>query len=201
MDAREKKRTMILENAVKVFSQEGFEGTDVEEIARLSNVGKGTVYRYFGNKEQLFIESFLYTVKTFRDEMEDVLKSDLPLGDKVEKLLEQLINRLQEKEQLLRLYTLDMAKVARIMGKKGPLISAKKFSRMEILINFIRNEQKKGNVVDTISAESIASMILGSTQQVMGLYYIGYIKDFSEVSKRIREIVHFVKKVIIKEDV
>jgi len=62
MDDREKKKQMILENAINVFSKEGFEGTDVEGIAKLSNVGKGTVYRYFGNKEQLFVESFLYTV-------------------------------------------------------------------------------------------------------------------------------------------
>jgi AcrR family transcriptional regulator len=37
-----------------VFSEFGFRGTDVQVIADRAGVGKGTVYRHFGNKEDLF---------------------------------------------------------------------------------------------------------------------------------------------------
>lgn len=44
----------ILEAAEKVFSMYGYEKATLDEIIALADVGKGTVYKYFGNKEQLF---------------------------------------------------------------------------------------------------------------------------------------------------
>ena len=48
------KRQAILDACFKLFAERGFAGTDVEHVAQLAKVGKGTVYRYFGNKEELF---------------------------------------------------------------------------------------------------------------------------------------------------
>jgi len=48
------KRHAILEQAIRTFAELGFRGTDVQVIADRAGVGKGTVYRYFGSKEDLF---------------------------------------------------------------------------------------------------------------------------------------------------
>jgi TetR/AcrR family fatty acid metabolism transcriptional regulator len=48
------KQTDILNAAVKLFSERGFEPTTVDEIAAQAGVGKGTIYLYFENKEQIF---------------------------------------------------------------------------------------------------------------------------------------------------
>lgn len=49
------KHDAILDIALKVFAKEGFRNSDVQVIADLAGVGKGTIYRYFGNKEKLFL--------------------------------------------------------------------------------------------------------------------------------------------------
>lgn len=51
----DQKGRKILREALKVFAKEGFRNADVQVIADLAGVGKGTVYRHFGNKEQLFL--------------------------------------------------------------------------------------------------------------------------------------------------
>ena len=48
------KQAEILDAAMKLFSERGFERTTVDEIATRANVGKGTIYLYFENKEQIF---------------------------------------------------------------------------------------------------------------------------------------------------
>ena len=48
------KRVAILEQAIRTFAELGFRGADVQIIADHAAVGKGTVYRYFGSKEDLF---------------------------------------------------------------------------------------------------------------------------------------------------
>lgn len=51
------KRLEILDAAMKLFSERGFERTTVDEIAASANVGKGTIYLYFENKEEVFFAS------------------------------------------------------------------------------------------------------------------------------------------------
>lgn len=56
---REQKKTdtrqRILESAVRLFGQRGIEAVTVEEIADTAGVGKGTVYNYFGAKEDMVV--------------------------------------------------------------------------------------------------------------------------------------------------
>jgi AcrR family transcriptional regulator len=48
------KRQAILEEAIRAFAELGFRRADVQVIADRAGVGKGTVYRYFRSKEDLF---------------------------------------------------------------------------------------------------------------------------------------------------
>ena len=48
------KRQAILDEAIRTFAEVGFRRTDVQVIADRAGVGKGTVYRYFRSKEDLF---------------------------------------------------------------------------------------------------------------------------------------------------
>ena len=49
------RQKQILDVAAEVFSKNGYAHTQVDEIAKLAGLGKGTVYRYFKNKKQLFL--------------------------------------------------------------------------------------------------------------------------------------------------
>jgi TetR/AcrR family transcriptional regulator, mexJK operon transcriptional repressor len=51
-----RKHKAILDAATAVFLREGYLGTNMDEIAALSEVSKQTVYKHFASKEALFIE-------------------------------------------------------------------------------------------------------------------------------------------------
>lgn len=50
------RRQEILNAATKSFSLFGYKATTMNQVARLANVGKGTIYTFFKNKEELFDE-------------------------------------------------------------------------------------------------------------------------------------------------
>jgi AcrR family transcriptional regulator len=56
---REKKKQQthkaIVDAAVKLFAENGFEETSMEELAREAGVGKSTIYGYFEAKEEIFL--------------------------------------------------------------------------------------------------------------------------------------------------
>ena len=54
-ERQERRRAEILDAASSVFAAHGFAAADVQEIADKTGVGKGTVYRYFPSKEELFL--------------------------------------------------------------------------------------------------------------------------------------------------
>ena len=49
----EAKESSILDAAEKIFTQVGFDGAKVSEIARAASVAEGTVYLYYKNKQDL----------------------------------------------------------------------------------------------------------------------------------------------------
>jgi AcrR family transcriptional regulator len=51
----DERREIILDAALEVFSKGGFQDADVDEIAQLAQVGKGTVYRYYPSKRELYL--------------------------------------------------------------------------------------------------------------------------------------------------
>lgn len=51
---KEEKKLKIIKAAINVFAQKGFASTRIEDIAVKADIGKGTIYEYFKNKDDLF---------------------------------------------------------------------------------------------------------------------------------------------------
>jgi AcrR family transcriptional regulator len=71
----ERKKEEILKAAARVFAQRGFQSALVEEVARAAGVGKGTVYRYFKDKEDLFFSIIDHAVAKLIDSMKQASRS------------------------------------------------------------------------------------------------------------------------------
>lgn len=48
-------RNKILEQAKRLYSQTGYFNTQISDIIREAKIGRGTVYQYFKNKEDIFL--------------------------------------------------------------------------------------------------------------------------------------------------
>ncbi|MEF1229059.1 TetR/AcrR family transcriptional regulator, partial [Vibrio fortis] len=46
-----------LEEALKVFWEQGFEGTSLSDLTKAMGINKPSMYSAFGNKEQLFLKA------------------------------------------------------------------------------------------------------------------------------------------------
>lgn len=61
----------ILETAARLFDKRRYHEVRMEDVATQAGVAKGTLYRYFQDKEDLFIALLSTATDTFRREMED----------------------------------------------------------------------------------------------------------------------------------
>jgi AcrR family transcriptional regulator len=98
----EKRRLEILEKALDVFIDEGFENTTFQKIADLCGITRTTLYIYFRNKRDIFN----YSIKNMLLNVEkDLLrvKRDNSLGniEKINRIITLILGRMEESRRLL----------------------------------------------------------------------------------------------------
>jgi len=79
----ETKEKQILDAARVLFFQYGYKKTSVDEIAEAAGIGKGTVYNYFKNKEDLFIQCAEKTKNRMNQQLDKELKKLKRANDKM----------------------------------------------------------------------------------------------------------------------
>ncbi|SDF31364.1 TetR/AcrR family transcriptional regulator [Sporomusa acidovorans] len=79
------KRQQILDAAYTIFSRKGYHRATVDEIIALADTGKGTVYKYFVNKEQLFYTLIKERSAPFETELTLIASVAEPPLKKIEK--------------------------------------------------------------------------------------------------------------------
>jgi AcrR family transcriptional regulator len=67
---RRERKAQIVEAARRVFAERGFHSTKMSDIAQLAGVSQGTLYHYFGSKDDLF----LALLSTWDERLEGVVK-------------------------------------------------------------------------------------------------------------------------------
>lgn len=83
----EETRRAILEAARKRFLHYGFKKTTIDEIAADAGIGKGTVYLYFDNKEELLLTLAREVKRNVTDQMRAITESLASPEEKLRRML------------------------------------------------------------------------------------------------------------------
>ncbi len=86
----------ILEAARKVFIRKGLDGTRMQEIADEAGINKALLHYYFRTKEKLFESIFNEVLDKLSSKVNEVLMSNLPLFEKIERFTDTYIDLLIE---------------------------------------------------------------------------------------------------------
>ena len=100
--AHDKRRYEILEKALDVFIEEGFEDATYQKIADKCSITRTTLYLYFKNKREVFN----FSIKQFLETLEhDIIaireKKEYTHTEKLFKVISIIIERLEENRRLL----------------------------------------------------------------------------------------------------
>lgn len=107
-DELSKRHWQILEAALKVFSEKGFEGSRTSDIAKEAKIAEGTIFRYYKTKKDLLMGLFVpMVVKFFRPLM----------FNSVEKIM--INNENKSIDEVLKAIFMDRLELVR---KNAPLI-------------------------------------------------------------------------------
>ena len=112
------KKQAILEAAARVFAAKEFHQVLIDDVAAEAGVGKGTIYRYFETKEDLYFD----TVLDVLDHLERLLVSTLPEETSPTRRLERIAREiLQLAWQRRHLFTLLQADERRFFDREDEI--------------------------------------------------------------------------------
>jgi TetR/AcrR family transcriptional regulator, mexJK operon transcriptional repressor len=90
-----RKRRAVIEAATKLFLQNGYLGTNMDEVANVARVSKQTVYKQFSNKEALFIEIVTSLVNAASDAVHNAVPRFVDGADLTKYLRDYAFQQLQ----------------------------------------------------------------------------------------------------------
>ena len=68
--ARTNRRKLILEEAARLFSAKRFDAVLMDDIAHQAGVGKGTIYTYFADKEELYFAVVFEGIRRLNEQLQ-----------------------------------------------------------------------------------------------------------------------------------
>ncbi|WP_243291444.1 TetR/AcrR family transcriptional regulator [Bacillus sp. FJAT-47783] len=85
------RKQAILEAASKSFTHFGYKATTMDQVAKMANVGKGTIYTFFKNKEELFDEITTSLLTEMGEEADKVMNLSDSFIENVHRVLYKML--------------------------------------------------------------------------------------------------------------
>jgi len=144
-------REAIIEAAVHLFAVKGFNETKLEDVATLAEFGKGTIYNYFENKDDLLVSSFEYALARVSEYLEKQLSTVTDPLERLKLVVNAQFEHYQKNEDFLRVVTTNQQTITRCMqGAKGKHLHDRFMHLRQLMVNEIQasidaGKIKKGN--------------------------------------------------------
>jgi AcrR family transcriptional regulator len=76
-------RRKILDAAREVFFRDGFMAANLDEVAQKAGVAKGTLYRYFDSKAELYVAVLAHNGEIFKQRMRETVSGGAAAADRI----------------------------------------------------------------------------------------------------------------------
>jgi AcrR family transcriptional regulator len=157
------KHAVILQAAAELFAEKDFHLVLMDEVAARAQIGKGTLYRYFPTKEDLYFSTIFDGWDRLREELEAVLQEEGLLEETLEKATCQMLSYFWQRRQFVTL-------VHRLEHAPNGEEQAEWRSRREGIVRLVEGVLKRGlgtNAPPAGQCRLITEMFLGMLRSII----------------------------------
>jgi TetR/AcrR family transcriptional regulator, repressor of fatR-cypB operon len=171
------KRNKIIDTALILFNERGFDGTAVPMIAEKAEVGTGTIYRYFQNKEALVNELFQECVKRLiRIIQHNYPESSADVCEQFQHIFYGMVQF--AKEDVHALYFIETQNNAHYLDGRSKEI----FQELLSIMHEFFNRGKKQGVIRPLPTDALIAIVFSTMVGLCKLIRIGELEETPELS-------------------
>lgn len=150
----------IKQQSILLFEKKGFSETSIQDIVESLGVTKGTFYYYFKSKEQLLMAIHLGYIDDLLGRQEEILKLDIMSRLKLEKIIQLLIQDIEQYGPSGRVFFREMR---HLTEENADEVKSKREQFRKNIEQLIREGMGRGEFRQSLQPGIIAFMILGVT--------------------------------------
>ncbi|UUZ81816.1 TetR family transcriptional regulator [Paenibacillus sp. P26] len=176
------KRTDILEAALSLFAERGYDGTTVPAIAEQAKVGAGTIYRYFENKEVLVNSLFQECVEQLAGSLlTDAPSAEAPIRERFHHFFVRFSQFANGHDKALAF--IDSHVNALFLDEA----SNKRFNEFLDVLRGMLDEGKRQGIICPSPSDALIAMVYGALVRVFKVIKNGVVEPSSELLQGIEE--------------
>jgi TetR/AcrR family fatty acid metabolism transcriptional regulator len=179
------KRESIIQAAIEVFSQNGFQNSTISEIAQKAGVADGTIYQYFRDKEDLFFSIPIEKTNEFRSQLELHLGGISGAFNKIRKFVWFSFYFMKMNPEYGRILMLEMR-----VSKSFVKTETYDFLKQSVsqVMDIIREGQNEGVIRQDVDIYILRHLILGITEHMVTRWLLkeekyDLLEHYEEVSR------------------
>ncbi len=171
----QEKRNKILDTAIVEFAENGFDSANINNIAQKAGISVGSMYKYFDNKEDLFLTIIHYGVETLKAVRIDIIREEEALDIRIEKIIRAIQTYTRENVHLTKLYN-EMATESR-SSLVWKIVSDMENETEELYTSYIKDAQAAGLVRADVSPNYFAFFLDNLFMMLQFSYACEYYKE------------------------
>lgn len=150
----EEKLQALRNTGISEFASKGLDGANINVIARKAGVSVGTIYNYFGTKENFFTACLEQAMKDLETALMEASAGDVPLLTRADRLIRVVQSYSRENIEVICLYNEITSssgnKMAGSLARKIESISSSAYKKT------IREAARKGEIRSDVNVEYLA---------------------------------------------
>ena len=157
---REATRQRIIHEAAGEFARLGFEQANINTIAELAGIGKGTIYLYFENKRELFLAMLRHIAQVQLSSIRAALARDGNIHQRLKGLFLAFAQLANEERDYFKVYMSALYGVNRVFKEEATRLLRDYIAVIALMLEeaHIRGE------IRNVNRESTALMVLSLTE-------------------------------------
>ncbi len=187
------KEQQLLEKGFQLFSRYGFHRISIDELCKSSNVSKMTFYKYYSNKESLFLRIVCLVFDDLQIQIEKILNSECGIKEKLDQI--SLTN-----QGMLKSLGEEMIKNALHLTQVKEYLDEKSRITWGLLNQFLKVEQSKGTINPRINLNILNIFLNEINNLFQNEKFSGVFENSEQMIDQINELIIYGLLVRTKAD-
>lgn len=156
-------RSRVLDAAVELFAQQGYEGTSVAQVVTAAGVAKGGFYHHFASKQDLLYEVYGDLITRQLAAMDEIVRRRLPASETLRLLIDDLVRSTAASARQALVFWREMH---RLEDDRAQQYRRARRRYHDTVRRVVRDGQAAGEFAAVASADTVAFTIFGMVNEL-----------------------------------
>ena len=161
--AKNNKKELIINAAIKVFADKGFYTANVADVAKEAGVADGTIYLYFKNKDDLLISLFETKMEEILKRFSSLIMSTGNAKEKLNNFIHLYFQIIEEDQNLAEVFQVELRQSSKFLKDYH---NQTFIDFLNLIGDIIHQGQNNGEFASDISIHNMKLIIFGALDEL-----------------------------------